>query len=123
MLRRPPRSTLTDELFPYTKLVQSGRRKAVNLPRCGIRGKSAPPAGSAHHPTPKNPRIFLYLGDRIQKAARPWIYASSAFRAFSTATTSSAGCGKGRSEEHTSALQSLMRISYAVLCFKQTKNT
>src|SRR3546814_2036559 len=71
MIRRPPRSTRTDTLFPYTTLFRSGR-------------------GQLH---PQDPR-----GDPRQ-----------AHR----------GGADQRSEEHTSELQSLMRISYAVFCLKK----
>src|SRR3546814_7039193 len=77
MIRRPPRSTRTDTLFPYTTLFRS---------RSQLQGCRRSAAG----------------GDsRRQPAPRP-----------------SAAC-RWRSEEHTSELQSLMRISYAVFCLKK----
>src|SRR3546814_5597328 len=98
MIRRPPRSTRTDTLFPYTTLFRSVRRGAgqesgdpVPARRTGDAGRNAAPAdpqdGVGHGP-------YAAQGDR----ASP------------------------RSEEHTSELQSLMRISYAVFCLKK-KNT
>src|SRR3546814_2354572 len=83
MIRRPPRSTRTDTLFPYTTLFRH-RLRVRNRPRHGMRSvpARAPPA----RPAP---------------AARRHSW---------------------RSEEHTSELQSLMRISYAVFCLKK-KNT
>src|SRR3546814_4767353 len=72
MIRRPPRSTRTDTLFPYTTLFRSGCRRP-----------SPPPVPQA--------------AARAQNRA-------------------------GRSEEHTSELQSLMRISYAVFCLKKKIN-
>src|SRR3546814_1219313 len=76
MIRRPPRSTRTDTLFPYTTLFRS------HEPRDGqhLRGR---PRRSRPHPRPRHHRY--------------------------------------RSEEHTSELQSLMRISYAVFCLKKKK--
>src|SRR6056297_4049913 len=71
MIRRPPRSTRTDTLFPYTTLFRSRGAGAVAL------------------------EGFGRSGDAI---------------------------GLGRSEEHTSELQSLRRISYAVFCLKKKKN-
>src|SRR3546814_4917047 len=71
MIRRPPRSTRTDTLFPYTTLFRSAPGHA----------------GPGHHP--RHPQ------------AAP----------------------EHRSEEHTSELQSLMRISYAVFCLKKKKKT
>src|SRR3546814_2054398 len=81
MIRRPPRSTRTDTLFPYTTLFRSPRlrdhissMKETEKPNC-----------------PRN----------------------------STSHSSTAEISTPRSEEHTSELQSLMRISYAVFCLKK----
>src|SRR3546814_4507085 len=71
MIRRPPRSTRTDTLFPYTTLFRSGVPHA-----CASTG---------------------------------------------TIPKSSSAANRNRSEEHTSELQSLMRISYAVFCLKKKK--
>src|SRR3546814_9844379 len=95
MIRRPPRSTRTDTLFPYTTLVRSvvlnssftfreydylnNARQIAKLPDYAVLDISVP----------SNPR---YSGKVVEA---------------------------GRSEEHTSELQSLMRISYAVLCWKK----
>src|SRR3546814_1650709 len=101
MIRRPPRSTRTDTLFPYTTLFRS----LPQLPR-----DHALPAGGAHHPGqllrpghPGFPRI-----PRIPAAIARGL-CGDPLRRF------------GRSEEHTSELQSLMRISYAVFCLKKKK--
>src|SRR3546814_8586681 len=75
MIRRPPRSTRTDTLFPYTTLFRSDR-----IRRRGREHRTSPPA--ARH------------ARRVR-----------------------------RSEEHTSELQSLMRISYAVFCLKKKNRT
>src|SRR3546814_12554232 len=98
MIRRPPRSTRTDTLFPYTTLVRSGfgrtRRNDRRAARAG--GKRA---GS------------------VECRARA---AGGAFAG--TGCASHDGVARGqRSEEHTSELQSLMRISYAVFCLKKKK--
>src|SRR3546814_6929511 len=87
MIRRPPRSTRTDTLFPYTTLFRSGpgRRSAAAAWRPACRGLRPGPARSAPAPASGPPK-------------------------------------SRRSEEHTSELQSLMRISYAVFCLKK-KNT
>src|SRR3546814_8831706 len=92
MIRRPPRSTRTDTLFPYTTLFRSvqpgrlARERAGQLEVVGIEdaGGNRPP-GPAGHPGHAD------LGHRVVS----------------------------RSEEHTSELQSLMRISYAVFCLKK----
>src|SRR3546814_6019744 len=93
MIRRPPRSTRTDTLFPYTTLFRSvaigGRRDDEADAQAGR--DAFRQAGD----------IKTLLGDqRFQRRRRI-----------------------GRSEEHTSELQSLMRISYAVFCLKKKKNT
>src|SRR3546814_2250995 len=103
MIRRPPRSTRTDTLFPYTTLfrsvpgdVQHGQRRRVKgvvissrdmaqLPHIGGEIFAVPP-GSADQESP--------IGQMLCRQ---------------------------RSEEHTSELQSLMRISYAVFCLKKKK--
>src|SRR3546814_8487013 len=86
MIRRPPRSTRTDTLFPYTTLFRSRRS----------RGRSRVRAARGH----------IRSHDRIcPRAARTHIRS----------------CERIRSEEHTSELQSLMRISYAVFCLKKKK--
>src|SRR3546814_10491177 len=87
MIRRPPRSTRTDTLFPYTTLFRSYHR-SVNQPEWSFDG----------------------LGRDGCRVPLPW-----------TTTGSSFGFGDDRSEEHTSELQSLMRISYAVFCLKKKK--
>src|SRR3546814_7199343 len=89
MIRRPPRSTRTDTLFPYTTLFRS----------------------------------FLILSGLVPVAQS----ASLSFAACDSSHTKRAGCWLAdvgpilsrRSEEHTSELQSLMRISYAVFCLKK----
>src|SRR3546814_2090713 len=98
MIRRPPRSTRTDTLFPYTTLFRSAGR-----PSPGSSVRTWPPPGSRR-------------GRRREGsvAAPPGAGGRHERRR-----------GRGRrSEEHTSELQSLMRISYAVFCLKkQTKDT
>src|SRR3546814_16393048 len=87
MIRRPPRSTRTDTLFPYTTLFRSGGDAVDEMPEA---------EDAAEEPTEETPVV----------EATPVIAAPTA----------------KRSEEHTSELQSLMRISYAVFCLKK-KNT
>src|SRR3546814_13136435 len=91
MIRRPPRSTRTDTLFPYTTLFRSVGWFGPVRPRQGA-GRS----GRA--------RIRHHLPRRDQGRQHP------------------ARIYPVRSEEHTSELQSLMRISYAVFCLKKTNN-
>src|SRR3546814_17251630 len=81
MIRRPPRSTRTDTLFPYTTLFRSDVSTIFIIPSVS--------AGGADR-----------TGVRTHQARND----------------------RSRSEEHTSELQSLMRISYAVFCLKKKKN-
>src|SRR3546814_3463814 len=104
MIRRPPRSTRTDTLFPYTTLFRS------------------PPAPPVAPPIPPLP--FLTLSKEEFAAAD--IAKLPSHRGEQTGGDISGDTGKNsgsayRSEEHTSELQSLMRISYAVFCLKKKK--
>src|SRR3546814_3490180 len=104
MRRRPPRSTRTDTLFPYTTLFRSRRRKRHPRFR-GDDGGSNPNSSCSSRETAdkEHRRLGLVivrhpsLGDQ-HLVAQPRLL---------------------RSEEHTSELQSLMRISYAVFCLKK----
>src|SRR3546814_6374917 len=89
MIRRPPRSTRTDTLFPYTTLFRSAK---------WVKGAIA---SSARFGIPVGERKMPDLGG------------------LSTPTASATSLIPDRSEEHTSELQSLMRISYAVFCLKK----
>src|SRR3546814_5260937 len=100
MIRRPPRSTRTDTLFPYTTLFRSAPRD-----RDGRRPAAAV-AAALHRRARGAANTFSGAGgrdgipDRARGAPRH---------------------RRPRSEEHTSELQSLMRISYAVFCLKKKK--
>src|SRR3546814_4113448 len=103
MIRRPPRSTRTDTLFPYTTLFRS-------LPLRGERGVDV---------LVKLARGIVGDVEHLDRAA--------VRRLVSRCLGTAAGQrddgkrpDRDRSEEHTSELQSLMRISYAVFCFKKT---
>src|SRR3546814_10456139 len=96
MIRRPPRSTRTDTLFPYTTLFRSWRRCRL---LCSVRIARAH-AGAPVSPPPEAGDGEFWL-IACHAACRPPAAASP------------------RSEEHTSELQSLMRISYAVFCLKK----
>src|SRR3546814_4640658 len=102
MIRRPPRSTRTDTLFPYTTLFRSVRLDALQVD------------------DPRNPTGFLRgLLLRIGRhAAFLRLVLTGRVNLTAPKITPIA-----RSEEHTSELQSLMRISYAVFCLKKKKNT
>src|SRR3546814_15946648 len=106
MIRRPPRSTRTDTLFPYTTLFRStaaaraGPRTDLQaggvLSRCRAHGEQLPLRAGTGRQLPAPGRRDPAAGGGRLRAGR-------------------------RSEEHTSELQSLMRISYAVFCLKQKK--
>src|SRR3546814_2574863 len=110
MIRRPPRSTRTDTLFPYTTLFRSDRVPAFLRIRLG-RVLAAPVVGPEilAHPVGGLDQQPLFLGQRkIHRLLGPLL--GSGRRAQQA---------ERRSEEHTSELQSLMRISYAVFCLKK----
>src|SRR3546814_1677136 len=111
MIRRPPRSTRTDTLFPYTTLFRSN--PAANLCRADIPQRPQLPA-----PGPRTRR----RNPRKLARSQPLPQYGRTARAEENRTTQSRMTSTMRSEEHTSELQSLMRISYAVFCLKQ-KNT
>src|SRR3546814_7250637 len=86
MIRRPPRSTRTDTLFPYTTLFRSCRQRHDR-------------AGGRRRLEAAGTQLRSGLARRLElESINPSL---------------------GRSEEHTSELQSLMRISYAVFCLKK----
>src|SRR3546814_1893929 len=104
MIRRPPRSTRTDTLFPYTTLFRSGH---VSTPKKKRAAATDRPFVSCH----SGPDQILPVssGTALKRSAtRP------------RSATWKIGASS-RSEEHTSELQSLMRISYAVFCLKKNK--
>src|SRR3546814_9627512 len=86
MIRRPPRSTRTDTLFPYTTLFRSSRPYSGHEQSRHLIGRGE-----------VNNRAYWFTDYRPRSLRR------------------------NRSEEHTSELQSLMRISYAVLCLKKKR--
>src|SRR3546814_2325371 len=101
MIRRQPRSTRTDTLFPYTTLFRSNPATSLwYQDRSGDNTKNAPICD------PWNGSLIAILFRRAILSNSQ--AAASASRVF-------------RSEEHTSELQSLMRISYAVFCLKKKK--
>src|SRR3546814_1195814 len=110
MIRRPPRSTRTDTLFPYTTLFRSPAcprtaraRRRRPVPGISVSGRNSRrverpvPARGIERPAQGAGRGTA-VGRRIPEAG-----------------------ARARSEEHTSELQSLMRISYAVFCLKKKK--
>src|SRR3546814_10075393 len=116
MIRRPPRFTRTDTLFPYTTLFRSPRARR-RLSRASTRhpldhrhapqhpdGESDADRGPRRDRHPRRRHVRRRLCARPRTGGRARLHL------------------RPRSEEHTSELQSLMRISYAVFCLKK-KNT
>src|SRR3546814_10904588 len=95
MIRRPPRSTRTDTLFPYTTLFRSLPRSVLQQGR---------------------DRSFVIAAQRIQIVTPPLVHP------YPLIPIGRPVIDAARSEEHTSELQSLMRISYAVFCLKKKKS-
>src|SRR3546814_5135004 len=138
MIRRPPRSTRTHTLFPDPTLVRSSR--ATRSSRCGAtrsattrtgrrpgaapsRRRATTPSSSAAAATAWRPPT-TWPRCTASATSRCWRRAGSAAATPAATPPSSAPTISGtRSEEHTSELQSLMRISYAVLCLKKKKNS
>src|SRR3546814_4985110 len=104
MIRRPPESTRTDTLFPYTTL---------------FRSRSASASGRQSFLCAKGHSLCELLTMARRRCLLPGSSAISRKRGAGTRT----GFDRHRSEEHTSELQSLMRISYAVFCLKKKKKT
>src|SRR3546814_7374140 len=106
MIRRPPRSTRTDTLFPYTTLFRSRKGGAAHRAH---RGGAVGAQNLGHDPQRVGP--LLEGGHHGQQ--RP-------LREEAVADLASLGAAH-RSEEHTSELQSLILISYAVFCLNKKK--
>src|SRR3546814_4439760 len=119
MIRRPPRSTRTDTLFPYTTLFRSRFEVRHDLqprrPRKSAYSKTARKRGwieiQKHCDATNGPRARDKALDRACK-----------FQIYNSRWASHPLAMENRSEEHTSELQSLMRISYAVFCLKKKNN-
>src|SRR3546814_5210787 len=110
MIRGPPRSTRTDTLFPYTTLFRSSHRGAVH------NGASEPNDRYFAHPEQRHQRNH----QGCKQAGMNCVDQRHARRLDKGRAVEPQGVRLGRSEEHTSELQSLMRISYAVFCLKKT---
>src|SRR3546814_5497613 len=116
MIRRPPRSTRTDTLLPYTTLFRSALhrhrpcamgRSRSHQPRAEHADRD-PHAGADQQPDPAAPERSADADEPGAQPRQPAVQR---------------GEPVARSEEHTSELQSLMRISYAVFCLKKKTNT
>src|SRR3546814_4101941 len=130
MIRQPPRSTRTDTLFPYTTLFRSfgAQRRPVRIGQAGrdadavvriVRQRVYLRVAQHLQSVLQSPQVAIGRDQQVacldrqvvgfaQRVQRPQQAAAAQF---------------GRSEEHTSELQSLMRISYAVFCLKKKNKT
>src|SRR3546814_4865577 len=122
MIRRPPRSTRTDTLFPYTTLFRSLRDGVPDFVQDAVRGMRGfrrigdyvfthagldPRRALDDQPL----EVLTWIRDPFLHPHEPWPFEVVVVH----------GHTPERSEEHTSELQSLMRISYAVFCLKKKK--
>src|SRR3546814_7283229 len=116
MIRRPPRSTRTDTLFPYTTLFRSDHRRGRIGGRHHVQQDGRFGAEGTHHRNPPGKlatqQVAEHVGRRNALIAR--------IQRIGVRLCENR-LDVDRSEEHTSELQSLMRISYAVFCLKKKK--
>src|SRR3546814_3655199 len=105
MIRRPPRSTRTDTLFPYTTLFRSPLHR--------------PPTHLQRHQHQANRHRGLQRPFEVAVLVDQAIAVEHDPQAAGDADGGHRPADPARSEEHTSELQSLMRISYAVFCLKK----
>src|SRR3546814_5848743 len=109
MIRRPPRSTRIDTLLPYTTLFRSVPQEVV----IDVAGEGRPD---------HQRRVQGELLEETQRAAAQHLVSPDDERALDLEVKIDAGQIRTRSEEHTSELQSLMRISYADFCLKKKQH-
>src|SRR3546814_6572233 len=128
MLRRPPRLTLTDTLFPYRTVFRFRWRSSAATERFGVstghpHASGLPARYMAMHASslgfggacasPSNG----FVGAMLRRSSPPLAEGGAG------GSPPQPPASMARSEEHTSELQSLMRISYAVFCLKKKKTT
>src|SRR3546814_4047527 len=137
MHQRPPRSTLTDTLFPYTTLFRSrvlsklgvcSRSQAEVLVRAGRVCVNGCVITDPEHPTRRALDQLTINGEALTSAAAVHVMLNKP-RGLVTSVNDERGrdtvyacLREARSEEHTSELQSLMRISYAVFCLNKNNS-
>src|SRR3546814_7459383 len=126
MIRRPPRSTRTDTLFPYTTLVRS---RLVDDNLAG--GPCCPPGTGIYNAARRSGCDKLAGAGHMNETIHTFGYPATLIREYdhwvvllrlAQLTLGSLVLAATRSEEHTSELQSLLRTSYAVFCLKKKKN-
>src|SRR3546814_8746641 len=131
MIRRPPCATLTDTIFPYTTLFLSGDPLQHVLPGkrafrsdVGLAGLRGLARGRAPHLDGRLEVLLQHApGAAVARAALDDLHVGLRQQAQHLRCLGTDVLGpRMRSEEHTSELQSLMRISYAVFCLKKKKH-
>src|SRR3546814_12123157 len=116
MTRRPPRSTRTDTLFPYTTLFRSGN---IYDDRASGSRDDRPGLAACLKSLRVGDVLIVWKLDRLGRTLTHLV--STVQNLSDRGIGLRVLTGKGGSEEHTSELQSLMRISYAVFCLKKQK--
>src|SRR3546814_6681077 len=110
MIRRPPRSTRTDTLFPYTTLFRSAPSNSVNAVDPNVIGVAT------------NIPNFWFANDKSEQTSKITNISGQNSPNIRITLSLSTNSHLHRSEEHTSELQTQMRISYAVFCLKTKTN-
>src|SRR3546814_2819118 len=108
MIRRPPRSTRTDTLFPYTTLFRTAPRGGTRTKTRLLAHKNVRSDHVDFRSAQRSGEMLETKNIDLRGTQKSW-EADKILKPFRTS----------RSEEHTSGLQSLMRISYAVFCLKK----
>src|SRR3546814_4546972 len=124
MIRRPPRSTRTDTLLPYSTLFRSRRPAAGGHGTClqGRGRRRVRRQSGCIGSCPRPPRLAVGVCDTVHNLGDPRRDVP-VVQVWRTVQHGGAANDGARSEEYTSELQSLMRISYAVFCLKKKKQT
>src|SRR3546814_5851340 len=136
MIRRPPRPTLTDTLFPYTTLSRSGRKVylMLNKPRGLVTTRRDPQERKTVYDCLPEDLPFVSPVGRLDKVSESLLFLTNDTGWAEYLMNPASGISKTyhvkvdraadeRAEAHTSELQSLMHISYAVFCWKKKQTT
>src|SRR3546814_7156841 len=115
MILRPPRSTRTDTLFPYTTLFMA----QLELTRLTPKTLTTPKALQADLATSRKRGWYSNISESVSDLIGLAVTVSLGGELYAISIAGPVYRMKPRSEEHTSELQSLMRISYAVFCLKK----
>src|SRR3546814_1063015 len=120
MIRPPPRSTRTDTRFPYTTLFRSACRRHDRALSEGRAGTLTTALRTVSEGQSRMSRTVAVVGAGIVGVCTAMTLQEAGY-AVTLLDPEPIGSQTSRSEEHTSELQSLMRISYAVFCLKKKK--